>query len=230
MIDKPKVVLVHGAWVDATCWVAVAEKIERAGFDTVAVQLPLTSLADDAAALRATIADEDGPLLVVGHSYGGVVITEAADNEKVVGLVYVTAFAPDIGEAAGTLTDRYPPSRMNSEVELADGMLRLTRKGVDEGFAQDLDADRREEIFHNQARTAAAVLGAPVRNAAWNILPNWYLIATDDQAIPPALQRDLALKLRAKTGTVASSHVPMLSHPHAVAEFICGAAAAQPEA
>ena len=224
--DAPKpaarnVVLVHGAWADGSSWAKVIPLLEAAGLHVVAVQNPLTSLQDDVAAVQRAIALQDGPVLLVGHSYGGVVITEAGTDPKVAGLVYVAAFAPDAGQAVGELGKEFPPAPGGAEIRPdAGGFLMMTRKGIEEDFAQDLPRAERKILAATQGPTNGAAFGAKVTNAAWRTKPTWYVVAANDRMIAPDLERQFAKTMKAKTITVPSSHVPMLSHAQQVAKLI----------
>ena len=220
------IVLVHGAWADGSCWSRVIGLLEAKGFHAVAVQNPLTSLADDVAATKRIIALQDGPVILVGHSYAGVVITEAGNDPKVVGLVYVAAFAPGEGESINSVSKPYPPAPLGSELRPdAQGFLTATRKGIAEDMAQDLPGREQEILTATQGQTAAAVFGATVTTAAWKSKPSWALIAGNDRAIPPELEKDEAAIIKATSITLPSNHLAMLSHPREVAELIEQAAA-----
>ena len=219
------VVLVHGAWADGSSWAKVIPLLEKAGLNAVAVQNPLTSLDDDIAATKRAIALQDGPVILVGHSWGGVVITEAGVDPKVAGLVYVAAFAPDVGEAVGDLGKDLPPPPGGAEVKPdANGYLTLTTKGVLEYFAPDLPLSQRKLVLATQGATNSAVFGAKVTNAAWKTKPSWYVVAGNDRMIQPDLERKTAKAINAKTITVPASHVAMLSRPSEVAKLIIEAA------
>ena len=220
------IVIVHGAWADGSSWSKVIPLLQAKGLHVVAVQNPLTSLADDVAATKRAIASQDGPVLLVGHSYGGVVITEAGNDPKVVGLVYVAALAPSEGESVASVTKPFPPTPLGSEVRAdAEGFLTLTPKGIAEDFAQDLTDEEKQILTATQAPTAAAVFGATVTTAAWKTKPSWGVIASNDRAVSPELQKAEAAAMKAASITVPSSHVPMLSHPKEVADLIEQAAA-----
>ena len=192
------IVLVHGAWADGSCWSKVIALLQAKGFHVVAVQNPLTSFADDVAATKRIIALQDGPAILVGHSYAGVVITEAGNDPKVVGLVYVAAFAPAEGESINSVTKPYPPAPLGSELHLdAQGFLTATPKGIAEDMAQDLPASEQQILTATQGQTAAAVFGATVTRAAWKSKPSWALIAGNDRAIPPQLETDEAAAIKA---------------------------------
>ena len=215
------VLLVHGAWVDGSSWAKVIPALESKGLNVISVQIPLTSLADDVAATKRAIALADGPVLLVGHSYGGVVITEAGNDPKVKGLVYVAAFAPDAGESAVTLLKSVPQSPVGAELRPdASGFLKLTEKGVSEDFAEELSGSEKQIVFTAQIPTSVNALGAPVSQAAWKTKPSWSLITTKDRVIPVDLARSMAHKLNAETVEVSSCHAVVLAHPEAVSALI----------
>ena len=199
--------------------------LEFKGFHVVAVQIPLTSFADDVAATKRAIALQDGPVILTGHSYGGVVITEAGNDPKVAGLVYVAAFAPDAGELVGSISKPYPPSPIGKEIwQDAEGFLSVTAKGIAEDFAQDLPEEEKRLLAATQGPVAANAFGTPVTNAAWKTKPSWFIIAGNDRAIPPQLEKAEAEAMKATAVTVPSSHVVMLTHPNKVADVIEDAA------
>jgi pimeloyl-ACP methyl ester carboxylesterase len=223
------VVLVHGAWADGSSWAKIIPLLEERGLHVVAVQNPLTSLADDVAATKRVIEAQDGPVVLVGHSYGGAVITEAGNNPKVVSLVFVAAFGPDAGESLGTTAKDFAPAPVGPEVKpLADNFLVLTKKGVIEDFAQDLSPMEKQVLVATQAPTSASVFGAPISDAAWRNKPAWYVVAENDRMINPDYERFAAKRMRAKILALPTSHVPMLSKPKEVAAFIADATAANP--
>jgi len=218
------VLLVHGAWADGSSWSKVIPLLEAKGLHVVAVQIPLTSFADDVAATQRAIALEDGPLLLVGHSYGGAVITEAVNDPKVAGLVYVSAVAPDQGESAfGLITSVQTP--VGSELRPdKSGFLKLTPKGIAEDLAQDLSAKEIAILTSTQVPTSVGAMKGEVTNPAWKSKPSWYIIAANDRTISPELEAAQAKKIGATTTTVASSHVIMLAQPAKVAAVILDAA------
>ncbi|MGA2047996.1 MAG: alpha/beta hydrolase [Terracidiphilus sp.] len=219
------IVLVHGAWADGSSWSKVIPILEAKGFHVVCVQNPLTSLADDVAATNRTINTQDGPVLLVGHSYGGAVITEAGNNPKVAGLVYIAAFAPDAGESAGSLAKPYGPTPGGAEIRpIEDGFLVITPKGILEDFAQDLPLPEKTDLIATQGATQGAVLGAKITTAAWRTKPSWFVIASNDRMISPEQERVTAKRMNATTLTLATSHVAMLAKPKEVAGFIASAA------
>ncbi len=220
------IVLVHGAWADGSSWAKLIPLLQAKGFHVVAVQNPLNSLADDTATTKRAIALMDGPVLLVGHSYGGAVITEAGADPKVAGLVYVAAFAPDEGEVVGELGKEFPPPPGVGELRPdAAGYLSITPKGIEEDFAPDLSPAERKVMIATQGPTNGACFGTKITNPAWRSKPTWYVIASNDRMIPPDLERKFAKAMNAKTLTLPSSHVPMLSHPEEVARFVAEAAA-----
>jgi pimeloyl-ACP methyl ester carboxylesterase len=220
------IVLVHGAWADGSSWDKIIPLLEKKGFHVTAVHLPFTTLAEDAAAVKRALALQDGPVVLVGHSYGGAVITEAGNDPKVAVLVYVAAFAPDAGQSAGDLNGSVAPTPGAKEFRPdATGYLRLTDKGIAEDFAQDLSASEKRILAATQGQTSGPnELGAKVSAAAWKTKPTFYIVADQDRMIAPDLEKQMAAQMHAKTIHISSSHVPMLSHPTEVAEFISEAA------
>jgi len=219
------VVLVHGAWADGSSWSKVIPLLVAKGLHVVAVQLPLTSLADDVATVKRAIKLVDGPLLLVAHSYGGVVMTEAGMDPKVAGLLYVAALAPQEGQSAFDLAIANPTPVLGELREDGYGFLKITPKGIREDFAQDLSDSEQTVLSATQGPTAGgASLGAPVSTAAWRSKPSWFVIAAHDRVVAPTLQAAEAQEMNATSITLSASHVAMLSHPHAVASFIRRAA------
>jgi len=223
---KPAIILIHGAFADGSSWSKVIPLLEAKGLHVVAVQNPLTSLADDVDTTKRAIALQDGPVVLVGHSYGGAVITEAGNDPKVVGLVFVSAFAPGDGESVNSITKPYPPAPLGGELRPdAQGFLWVTPKGIAEDFAQDLPEKERKILMATQGPTNAAAFAATITTAAWKTKPSWFVIAGNDRAIPPELEKAEAAAMKATSITLQSSHVAMLSHPREVAELIERAAA-----
>jgi pimeloyl-ACP methyl ester carboxylesterase len=215
------VLLVHGAWVDGSSWAKVIPALESKGLNVISVQIPLTSLADDVATTKRAIALADGPVLLVGHSYGGVVITEAGSDPKVKGLVYIAAFAPDTGESAVTLLKTVPDSPAGAELRPdAAGFLKLTEKGINEDFAEELSAPEKKILFATQIPTSVTALGAPVSQAAWKTKPSWFLVTTKDRVVPVELARNMAHKLNAETVEVASCQAVIVAHPEEASSLI----------
>ena len=194
--------------------------LEAKGFHVVAVQNPLTSLPDDVAATQRALAALDGPAILVGHSYGGTVITQAGADPKVAGLVYVSAYAPDLGQSSVTVGSNFAPSPLTAELVPAQGFYTISPKGIFEDFAQDLPLIERQVLLDTQGPTAQIAFGATVSVAAWRSKPSWFVVAAEDRAIPPALEMDEAAKMKATTVTLQSGHLAMLSHPLEVAATI----------
>jgi len=194
--------------------------------NATAVQLPLSSFEADVAAVRRAIVLAEGEVVLVGHSYAGAVIGEAGEDPKVACLVYIDAFAPDAGESAGTLFQQFETAPLGAELRPdAEGFLKLTRSGVFELFAQDLNEGEKAVVYATQGPINGAALGGALTQAAWRSRPTYYLIGDQDHAIPRAEQERMAARMKATVAHVDSSHVPMLSQPKAVASFILQAAA-----
>jgi pimeloyl-ACP methyl ester carboxylesterase len=220
------VVLVHGAWADGSSWSKIIPLLQAQGYQVACAHNPLSSVADDVASTNRIINAQDGPVLLVGHSYGGAVITEAGHNPKVSGLVYVAAFAPDEGETLGGMAQPFGATPGLGELRpIEDGYLLLSAKGVAEDFAQDLSAEEKNTMFATQGATQGAVLATPITKAAWRAKPSWVVISENDRMIAPEQQRSTAKRMKAKTLSLPTSHVAMLAKPKEVAEFIISAAA-----
>src|SRR5713101_5622159 len=221
------VVLVHGAFADDSSWSKVVPLLKAKGLRVTTAGNPLTSFADDVAAAKRAIAAQDGPTVLVGHSYGGVVITEAGNDPKVASLVYVAAFAPDAGQSIGEISKASPkPAGMDELRPQADGFLLLSPKGIQEDFAQDPTASEKALLVAVQRQTAGAIFEAKPTAAAWRSKPSWYVVSTNDRMIAPEQEKAMAAQIKAKTTVLPASHVVMLSHPTAVAKAIEEAAAA----
>ena len=202
MDTSTTVILVHGAWADGSSWRKVIPLLQAAGLKAIAVQLPLNSLAADAATVKRAIALAEGHVLLVGHSYGGAVISEAGVDPKVAGLVYVAAFAPNVGQSAGSLGASVPPAPILSEGRPDEfGFVKLTRAGIFDDFAQDLTLEERELLLAAQGPTSVDSLGGTASVAAWKGRPCYYIVATHDRAIPPQLQRSMAATINAHVTT-----------------------------
>ena len=224
VLKTKDVILVHGAWADGSSWSRVIPLLERRGFHVTAVQLPLTSVAEDVATVKRAIELDPGPLLLVGHSYAGIVITEAGNDPKVNGLVYVSAYAPDAGQSVFSLNALLPNTPVNQEIIVNEGFLSLTNEGISADFAQDLPEREKQSLAATQGPVAAAAFGTPATAPAWRRKPSWYMVASEDRVISPQLEAMMAQTINAETITVHSSHVIMLSRPEAVADFITHAA------
>src|SRR5882672_5891221 len=218
------VVLVHGGFVDGSGWEGVFRILNENGYDVTVVQNSTISLAGDVAVTKRALAAQDGPAILVGHSYGGVVITEAGNDPNVAGLVYVAAFAPDANQSIGEISSKFPkPPGADALRPLPDGYLLLTPKGIEEDFAQDLTPAEKALLVAVQPQTAAAIFDAKPKAAAWKNKPSWYVIASNDRMIAPEQEQAMAQNIRATTSRLASSHAAMLSHPKEVAEVIAEA-------
>jgi pimeloyl-ACP methyl ester carboxylesterase len=212
--------LVHGALSDASIWSGVIPLLEAKGVKVIAVELALASFSEDVAITELALSLEDGPVLLVGHWYGGVVITEVGNNPKVVGLVYVAALAPDRGESANSLLDAFPPTHLFRDVQTdGHGFLKLTTRGVSD-VAFDLTESQKNLFLATQHPTSVAILSGKIKEPAWRHKPSWFLIPSDDRAIGTDLQKREAEKADATTLIVTSSHLVLVSHPDRVAAFI----------
>jgi pimeloyl-ACP methyl ester carboxylesterase len=219
------VVLVHGGFVDGSGWEGVYKLLTRKGYKVSVVQNPTISLADDTAATKRIVAAQDGPVVLVGHSYGGVVITEAGNDPKVTRLVYVAAFAPDTGESVNALIKDPPPGAPVPPIlPPQDGYLLLDKAKFHDSFAGDVDAERAAFMADSQVPWGLEALEGAVGEPAWRSKPSWYLVASDDKMIPPAAQRFMAERAGSTVVEVAGSHAVYVSRPDAVAELIEAAA------
>jgi pimeloyl-ACP methyl ester carboxylesterase len=220
--QKPAIVLVHGAFADASSWAKIIPILEKDGYFVTAVQIPLTSLPDDVAVAKRVIDAQKGPVVVVGHSYAGAVITDAAGgNQNVKALVYVNAFAPDAGEALAEAGSKFPAPPLNAAlVPDAAGFLYVARDKVHDVFCKDIPASDARVIAATQKPLNKSVFEAKVVNVAWKTIPSWYIVGKEDRAINPDLERFYAKRMNAKTTELKSSHVPFLSHPKEVVKVI----------
>ena len=219
------VVLVHGGFVDGSGWEDVYTRLRRDGFNVSVVQNPTNSLADDVAATRRVIAAQDGPVILVGHSYGGVVITEAGNDPKVSALVYIAAFVPDTGESVSSLIANPPPGAPVPPIlPPEDGLLMLDRSKFAAAFAGDLDPDRAAFMADSQLPWGVDALQGTISHPAWKTKPSWSLISQDDRMIPPAAQREMSKRAGATVVETPGSHAIYVSQPEAVADLIARAA------
>jgi len=219
------VVLVHGAFADGSSWAKVITQLQAKGYNVIAAQNPLTSFAEDVAAAKRAIAQMDGPVLLVGHSYGGMVISEAGKDPKVAGLLYVAALIPEEGQNVNDVNAAMPTTGVEREIQLSpEGFLSLPLKGINEFFAQDASPEERKVIFATQGGWAAAATQEKVYSPAWKTKPTWAIVAAKDRMINPDLERFKAKLIKATTIELPSSHVPMISQPDKVSEFIISAA------
>ncbi|MEM9422467.1 MAG: alpha/beta hydrolase [Pseudomonadota bacterium] len=224
-LKAKSVVLVHGAFADGSAWNRVTPLLEKAGLNVIAAQIPLSSLEADVQTTQRAIDRLEGPVVLVGHSWGGMVITEVGAQDKVHSLVYVAAFAPNAGQSLGDYTADYPHADGLDHLEKdASGYYRLSHEGVSEHFAFDLPDAEIDAIFASQGPINSAALGTKVTNAAWQEKPNFAVVSTEDRMTHTAIQRDQIGKLNATSVEVETSHVPMLTYPQVVANMIIEAA------
>jgi len=215
------IVLVHGGFVDGSGWEGLYRILRKDGYNVSIVQNPTLSLADDVAVTKRTLASQDGPAILVGHSYGGAVITEAGNDPKVVGLVYITAFAPDKGESVATLIKDPPPGAPVPPIlPPQDGYLFLDRAKFGASFAADVDAERAAFIADSQVPWGVEALSGKVSEPAWKAKPSWYLVATEDKMIPPDAQRLMAKRAGSTVVEVKGGHAIYVSQPEAVAALV----------
>ena len=232
---KPTIVLVHGGWDNSTGWNAVVAKLQKGGYDVIAPANPLRHLATDSAYVSSVLDTIEGPIVLVGHSYGGAVISNAAiGHANVKALVYIAAFAPDEGESLFQLVTMNPGSELGPVLIArpyplpggGEGIdLYITREGVKTAFAQDLPRRTTDLMFATQRPFTQEAFGAPSGTPAWKSIPSWYLVASEDLAIPPVTQRFMAERAGAQTTEVSASHVPHISQPDAVTQIILQAVA-----
>ena len=220
------VVLVHGGFVDGSGWEGVYKTLTRNGYSVTVVQNPTMSLEDDVAYTKRALAAKDGPAILVGHSYGGAVITQAGNDPKVTGLVYITAFAPDKGESVATLMKDSPPGAPVPPIlPPQDGSLFLDKAEFHATFAADVDPEKAAFMADSQVPWGVAALSGKISEPAWRAKPSWYLIATEDKAIPPDAQRAMSKRAGSTVVEVKGSHAVYVSQPDAVAALIQEAAA-----
>jgi pimeloyl-ACP methyl ester carboxylesterase len=226
--SKPSIILVHGAFADATGWQKVILLLEKEGYSVTAVQNPLKSIADDVATTKRMIDAQPGDVILVGHSYGGVVITGAgAGVAKVKALVYVAAFGPDAGEKIGELIESHPPSLLGPALRPdSAGFLFIDRSQFREVFAKDVSDDEAAVMAATQKPISAASFGETLPAAAWKTIPSWYIVSAQDQAIHPDLERFMANRMGATTSELTASHVSFISQPEEIVKVILAAAEA----
>jgi pimeloyl-ACP methyl ester carboxylesterase len=222
--EASNVVLVHGLYADGSCWLDVIPHLQSAGLNVTAVQNPLTSLAEAAAATRRVLALQKGPTVLVGHSFAGTIISETGDDPSVSALVYVAARAPDAGEDFGALAGKFPRPPASDGVVRANGYFWLSEESFLRDFGGDLEPARARALFAVQGQVANALVTEKTTHAAWHAKPCWYQVSTQDRTINPDLERFLAKRMKATTIELASSHLSLLSHPREIAALILRAA------
>jgi len=222
----PKVVLVHGAWADGSSWARVIPLLLSRGLSVTAAQLPLTSIKDDAAVTQRLIDGVEGPVILVGHSWGGMAVTETGGDAKVSALVYISAFAPEIGENGSSLIGGHPtPPALSTTTTDKAGFVRQTRDGFLKNVAPDLPVTDAEVLAATQGPLAGKAFNDSVTTAAWKTKPSWFIVTVDDRVVHPELQATEAKRMGAETTILrSSSHMSILSHPTEVAEVIWEAA------
>ena len=232
MNTRPNIVLVHGAWADGSSWSAVIERLQADGYHVTAPQFPMTALADDVARLRQVLGFQNGPTIVAGHSYGGQIMTAlGTDAPNVCGLVYIAAFGLDEGESLGALLSQGPVTPALAHlVTDKQGFGWLSEDDFVNHFAADVDPVQAKVMYAVQQALAGSAFSDVMGVPAWKSLPSWYMVATEDQAIPPDAERLFAKRMGATTIEVPSSHVAMVSHPDDVAKLIATAAGTVPTA
>src|SRR5262252_1886500 len=217
---KPTIIFVHGLWADGSCWNKVITALLEQGFKVVSVQNPTTTLEDDVAATKRAIKLAGGDVILVGHSWGGFVITESGDDPHVKALVYVAAYAPDEGETVPSVTKKAADTQLTNFVKATDGFLTLSKDGVTKAFANGLPADEQNMIFCVQQPASPNVFKGVISHVAWKQKPSWYIVAADDHTINPDLERLMAQRAKAKTTVVESPHVAILARPKEVLAVI----------
>jgi len=224
MANKPSIVFAHGLWADGSCFSKVMKLLLADGFEVIATQNQLNTVADDAAAVRSALGRISSPAVLVGHSYGGTVITAAGTDARVAALVYICALAPEDGETSQADQDKYPRTPVFQHIEVADGRIWVRPSGVAD-FAGDLPEEEQKLVWATQMVPLADLFNQPVPGAAWKSKPTYYIVGANDRTVQPDLQRFLAKRMNAKITELESSHVPMLSQPQRVYEVIREAAA-----
>lgn len=209
---KPTIIFVHGIWADGSSWSNQIEGLQAKGYNTISVQNPITSLADDVAATKRAIQRAEGDVILVGHSWGGFVISEAGNDPKVKALVYVAALVPDAGETVHDLFGKAPATILSKYFQPLDGFIYLSKQGIKESLAQDLSAKQQDMIYATQTPASAQILSVKSGEPAWKTKSSWFIIAKDDKALNPDLQRLMAKRANGKIIEIAAGHTVMVSH------------------
>ena len=226
---KPSIVFCHGLWADGSCFSKVIPALQAEGHQVIAAQYGLNTVADDVAAVKSALGRVSSPAILVGHSYGGSVITGAGTDDRVAGLVYIAALAPDADETSQTQQSNFPTTDAFSYIEVADGRIWLRQEGID-CFAGDLSEQEKKLVWATQGVPDAGLFNAKAGGTAWRSKPSWYIVAKNDRTVHPDMERFVAKRMGATTTEIASSHVPMLSHPDLVIDVIRAAAKTVQEA
>ena len=224
-MTKPSIVFVHGIWADGSSFSKVIPTLQAEGHEVMAAQYGLDTLAGDVAAVKRTLGRVSSPAILVGHSYGGTVITAAGTDKRVAGLVYIAALAPDGDETSQSQQEKFPVTDVFSHIEIADGRIWMRPDGV-KAFAGDLSEEEQKVVWATHFAPAADLFNQKFEGTAWRSKPNWYIVAKNDRTVQPELQRFLAKRMGAATTEVDSNHVPMLSNPGLVLDVIRKAAGA----
>jgi pimeloyl-ACP methyl ester carboxylesterase len=222
---KPSIVFCHGLWADGSCFSKLIVPLQAEGYECIAAQYGLNSTAEDVALTKATIGRVSSPVILVGHSYGGSVITGAGTDDRVAGLVYICALAPDADETSQTQQSKFPSTAVFSKIDVKDGRIWLLPDGIDD-FAGDLSEQEKKLVLATQGVPKPDLFEAKVGGTAWKSKPSWYIVGKNDRTVHPDLERFFAKRMGATTYELDSSHVPMLSHPERVLEVIRTAAKA----
>src|SRR4030081_3850044 len=223
-IEARNVVLVHGAWADGSSWAALIPRLKAAGLKGTAVQNPLSSLEDSVAATRRALALQDGPTVLVAHSWAGTVISEVGTDPKVTSLVYIAARAPDANEDFVALSGKFPSMPVRAGVQNHDGFTTISEDAFIKYFANGVQHEKAEVLYAVQQPTAAALFGGRTTVAAWRTKPSWYAVSKLDETISPDLERFLANRMKAHTVEVNAGHLSLVSHPREIADLILEAA------
>jgi pimeloyl-ACP methyl ester carboxylesterase len=218
--EKPTIIFVHGIWADGSCWAYQITALQAKGYQVISVQNPITALSDDVAATQRAIDMAKGKVILVGHSWGGFVITQAGNDPKVVGLVYLAAFAPDLGESVPTLSANAPPSELKKYLVPTGGSVYLSEEGVKMAFAVDLSPKQQALLYATQTPASHTVFADKSGEPAWKHKPTWFVVAQNDKVINPDLERFMAKRMKAKTTELESSHVEMLARPAEILKVI----------
>ncbi|QES88793.1 alpha/beta hydrolase [Rhizosphaericola mali] len=223
-IRKPTIVFVHGIWADGSSFAKQIKALHASGYDVKSVQNPITSLSDDVVATQRIIDQIEGPVILVGHSWGGFVISQFSQESKVEGLVYIAAFAPEMGESVASLNEKVSNTTLSKYFIVQNSFVYLSEQGVKTAFAPDLDAKDQALIYATQTPAAQHIFSERSKDPAWKNKPTWYIVAKNDKAINPDLERFMAKRSKGKTIEISSSHVIMNSHPKEVLQVIKDAA------